>query len=43
LLATQKSTFVAVLATYEAITEEIAWQALNAAFAVILNGVRTLL
>ncbi|RJT51756.1 hypothetical protein [Rahnella variigena] len=43
LLATQKSTFVAVLATYEAISEEIAWQALNAAFAVILSGVRKLL
>ena len=43
LLATQKSTFVAVLTTYEAITTEIAWQALNAAFTVILSGVRKLL
>ncbi|MEE8728728.1 MAG: hypothetical protein SOI28_10340 [Rahnella inusitata] len=43
LLASQKSTFVAVLTTYEAITEEIAWQALNAAFGVIFNGVRKLL
>ncbi|MBF7995649.1 hypothetical protein [Rahnella laticis] len=43
LLASQKSTFVAVLATYEAITEEMAWQALNAAFSVILNGVRKLI
>ena len=43
LLASQKSTFVAVLTTYEAITEEIAWQALNAALGVILSGVRKLL
>ncbi|MFU2317615.1 hypothetical protein [Rahnella sp. PCH160] len=43
LLASQKSTFVAVLTTYEAITEEMAWQALNAAFGVILSGVHKLI
>ncbi|CAM4003918.1 hypothetical protein [Rahnella victoriana] len=43
LLATQKSTFVAVLTTYETISAEIAWQALNAVFDVILSGVRNVL
>lgn len=43
LLASQKSTFVAVLTTYEAITEEMAWQALNAAFSAILSGIRKMI
>jgi hypothetical protein len=32
-----------VLTTYEAISAEIAWQALNAVFDVILSGVRNVL